>query len=210
MSIELQVLVQTVVQVRYPGGLEKWEEDGGVFGLAPGTPVELVVRHPSIPIDIKNMITQICEQARILPRFVTTLNFEGYDPEEFREQFLNHDNMEMVLSELGLNGAVKCFMYTLFNVFQIVGAVSTKENAEALVEKLRVVIPGCLRSYVMYGDDKVLRAEYSPDSEPFLKLQAVLELPTRTTVISEDDILNLRIALETQSVDDFINTRYTL
>jgi hypothetical protein len=63
-----------------------------------------------------------------------------------------------------------------------------------------------LRTYILYGDDQVLKAEYSPKDEPFLKLQAVLEAHSRQTVINDDDMLNLKIALETQSVDDFINS----
>jgi hypothetical protein len=58
----------------------------------------------------------------------------------------------------------------------------------------------------MYGEDKILRAEYSLADEPVRKGAVVLEAHSRQTVINDDDLLDLKIALETQSVDDFINS----
>lgn len=207
MSSILLNMILTLIQARYPGGLEKFKEDGGQVGPAPGKPPELLVYHPDIPIDVKNMLAQLSEQVGLTPRFVTTLNFDGQDPEEFREQFLNDKTVEKILSDLGLAGAVKVFFSPLLNVIGITGVVSTKENAEFLVEKLRAAIPGCLRTYVLYGDEQVLKAEYAPTQEPFYKLQAVLEAHSRTTVIGDDDLLNLKIALgNAQTVDEFINS----
>lgn len=206
MPILLMNMLMTILQARYPGGHEKFAEDGGEIGVAPTNPPELLVYHPDLPIDVKNILAQFASQAGLVPHFVSTLNFEGHDPEEFREQFLNDKVIEKILSDLGLDGAVKVFFSKLINVIAIVGVVSTKSNAEVLVEKLRATIPGCLRTYILYGDDQVLKAEYSPKDEPFLKLQAVLEAHSRQTVINDDDMLNLKIALETQSVDDFINS----
>jgi hypothetical protein len=200
MNFGIGTVLLTIIQSFYKGGLQQFEADGGVTGMAPGDPPEILVYHPDLPVSVRNVLKELADKAQLCVRFLTTLNYQGVEPETVQELFQN--NIDRIGDELGLEGAM-IKMGPLCNTI-VLGNDTTLKTAEALVEKLREILPGCIRTYVMYGNDQVLRAEYRLDEEPVRAVLVKQETHTRQTVIGDDDLLNLKIALETQSVDDFI------
>ena len=204
MNYEFAAFMMVVVQNYYPGGLRQFEADGGQYGLAPGNPCEMVVYHPNPSVEFKNVITHAAEVLKVRPRFVTTLNFQGREPDEIMEILQTHGTE--IIQELHLENSIQVVIGRLLNILILTDPRSTIATAEELVAKLREILPACIRTYVAYGDKRTALFEYPLTEEPASKVQVVLEVPARQTVIGDDDLLNLKIALETQSVDDFINS----
>jgi len=204
MDFMLSLMFTALIQAKYEGGMRKFEEEGGRFGIAPGTPPELLVYHPSLALEMKNLITQAFERGGLVVRHLTTLNFQGYEKESIKQ--LCEENAPKIFEEMGLSGA-DVQISELYAGFAL-DKNTTIQQAQELVDKVREVIPGLLRTYVVYGEGKVLRAEYPPEDAPKSKVElAPQEKPARRTAIGDDDILNLRIALETAtSVEDLIRS----
>ena len=197
MGVLIQNILMNLIQVHYPGGYAQFTEDGGLVGIANGTPNELIVRHPDIPIDIKNRFDQAAQALGLQPRFVTLLNFDDRNLEEIVELFSK--NLDYILRGTSKETVLFGLNYLYVDIVILDKKVSMKQ-AEGIVNRMKEVIPDCLRFYVIYNGNKFLHMEFSPG-----ETRAMIEAPERQTVISDDDMLNLKIALgNAQTVDDFI------
>jgi hypothetical protein len=198
----LNIALVALIQSFYEGGTQKFVEDGGNIALIPNDPIDLLVYHPSIPINFKNALMQFAERAQITPRFLTTLNFEGHTPEEINGLFEN--NFDTIVGSLGLHNVL-----VQSNPLSCVILILDKADravAEKFVGRLREIVPGLIRIYVYYPGG-VYHTEFRTDEEPVRKTLITGVHPDRTAVIGEDDLTNLKIALgNAQSVDDFINS----
>jgi hypothetical protein len=201
MNYNLADVAMVIIQSKYPGGMQKFVEEGGMVGVAQVDQVELVVYHKELPVELSNMLKTFADSRGCTYRALTTLNYTGHEPEEIME--LLYTNLEKIVGDLNPN-EVRLLPHPLFNDIALLNDDSTRQQAEQIVERMRAVLPNCIRTYVRYGLGKAICSEY-----PLIEaapVQAVLEAHNRQTVINDDDMLNLRIALETQSVDDFINS----
>ena len=204
MDRTIGLYVQTLIQARFPGGLKQFTEDGGLIGVAPGAREELLVYHADLPAAIREAIAQVAEKAQLLPRFVTTLNFQGQDIEDVQVRFIREH--PAIVKDLGVEGDVVFGLSPLFNDVVIINENLPACTGDAIVKRLREALPGCVRTYVRYGGGKVARHDYALEWETKDAAKVVLEPSACTTVIGDDDLLNLRIALETaRSVEELID-----
>jgi hypothetical protein len=198
----LNIALATLIQSFYVGGIQKFSEDGGNVAIIVNDPIDLLVYHPNIPINFKNVFVQFAERTQINVRFLTTLNFEGHTPEEIQGLFEN--NFDTIVGSLGLHN-VMVKSNPLFCAVMILDKAD-RAVAEKVVSRLREIVPGLIRIYVYYPGG-VYHTEFRTDEEPVRKTLITGVHPDRTAVIGEDDLTNLKIALgNAQSVDDFINS----
>jgi hypothetical protein len=203
MDRAIGLYVQTLIQARFPGGLAQFTEDGGLIGVAPGAREELLVYHPDLSAALREAIAQVADKAKLLPRFVTTLNFQGQDIDDVQVRFIREH--PAIVKDLGVEGDVVFGLSPLFNDVTIINENLPACTGDAIVKRMRDALPGCVRTYVRYGGGKVARHDYALEWEPRGAAKVVPEASARTTVIGDDDLLNLRIALETaRSVEELI------
>lgn len=207
MNFEFSRFLYTLIQTKFPGGRAKFAEDGGSYIIIPKTPDELLIYHPNLSIEFKNYITQAVSSLQLTTHFVTTLNYKGQEPSEVL--FIYETKISKIIEDLHLENSIQATISELLNIFVLTDLHSTRALAEKLINRIREVLPSCIRSCVIYGDKQLAWFEYPQTETPAVKSapQAVLEAHSRTTVIGNDDLLNLRIALgNAQTVDDFINS----
>lgn len=212
MPYELMIIITTILQVKLPGGIEAFKEAGGIIALTPERTPTLMIYHPNLPSEVKDAITEAFKKmSNITVRFVATKNYE------------HRENLDDVYQELGLLlsdhmmdqlfiKSARTQVTPLYLAILMEGENTTDATARELADRIHAAIPDIIRIYVVYHDGCVCR-EYVEGQEPMtsarLLSKSVLtaEHPKRDTVIRDDDILNVKIALETaMDVNDFLKS----
>jgi hypothetical protein len=200
MPYELLNLVLTIIAVKLKGGLEKFKDDGGCVTFTPETPTSLLVYHPNLPQDIKDDITKVIVNFPI--KFVSTPNFAGRDADEAREalaEFLRSG----VLTELRILDASISVSQALVAI-RLESGILLESTASELVKRLHERLPDVVRICVVYPQGYIYKefGEETPERKTVLVPQS-----QRTTVISDDDVLNVKIALENATtVEDLLRS----
>ena len=101
MNPELNIIIAMILQTRY--GLQRFQDEGGHIGLAPGSPeTELLVYHPDeLPIELRNLLKAFGESVGMIVRFLNTRNFQDYEQEEINKYF--KDNIDAIQSKTELH-----------------------------------------------------------------------------------------------------------
>jgi hypothetical protein len=94
MDIHKVNAILTILAVRYPRGITGFKEDGGSLTAIPSPSNDLIITHPNLPKDIKDMFNQMHDQnlgqPEVHPVIQEVPNFEG----------IEHDRKRVILVEL--------------------------------------------------------------------------------------------------------------
>lgn len=185
------------VQMTYPGGLEKFEEDGGRLSYDQET---LYFYHPTPPKEWMEALSAI---SNLRTKVVQTKNF-GDDP-EFEKVFGQIHSVLGGYKQRFIQKGIRAALSIDVVMVRVVlyGARADRGLAEEIVKALSEAVDHLVRLNVGYGlhpeRDYVL---YEAEQE-----HAVLseQHPNRDTTISRDEITNLRIDLENaKTIDEFL------
>jgi len=191
-------IVATMIQAKYPGGYRKFEEEGGQIGIAPGTTKEVVIHHPGLPEDLKKSLQELLDRWKLTIRFAQYLNGQGSTMSELPG--IINAGLQQTVKDTGIE-EVAVSIHPLLCIFTILSTEISEAQAEAFAESLKVNIPSLCFGYVIYVDGYVCI-----ERDPSKKLLIAQEHSDRKMVLSDDDLLNLKISLNNvNSVEDFIN-----
>jgi hypothetical protein len=198
--MEVFQFFMSLLQAIYEGGLDKFHEDGGELSIVPAKTPEVLVYHPNLPIIVKNKLLAISGKLSIKTVFVTTKNttpdMETFDIDEANKKF------EALRKRLNIP-EIMVHQDDLQVCIGVRGEISSKQS-EDLANGLNELMPCMIRIYVT-SENACTRYEYAIKEPVITKSMVMLEATQRTTVISNDDLLNLSIALETaNTVDEFL------
>jgi len=197
--VEEALIIMSLINNRYPGGIAQWEDDGGRMLAVPSPANEIVLWLPqSAPGELTKDIKKVSKRVAILPLI-----------QEPSEEVVAEVSklVQKVPTVITFHSGVMVILFATISV--------KSERAQELLKSLMAVGDIVL----LYALDR--NGGYEKKSQDFfdvapkrkrapkkcktaVKQEAGPETPVS---IHTDDILNLRIALETtQDVNDFINS----
>jgi hypothetical protein len=145
----------------------------------------VVVYHPNFPEDLKNEFINHQDELSVKFRFTDVLNFKDMDLEKVSDILNNH--FVDTLPKIGLD----CAIY--YNDLVVSLIVLNARPSDKKIEQLRTLLktlPGLRLGSISYrGHTEWIEAK-GPGR---IKLEAA----AREKVIGDDDLIDLRIALET-------------
>jgi hypothetical protein len=173
-----------MIQKQYPGGVEAFKENNGMVVMVPDPVEEIIVLLPSnTPEELRTNLKSI--------KKCTVLASKPYiDSESLLTKI--KANIRVHPHYIAVNSGIVTMVFTMVTV--------EDPKVKSIIEKVKK-IPGLEILYVMGSDNKIIRIQN--EVEDVYEMKAKME---RTTSISEDDILNLKISLETKDVDAFIKS----
>lgn len=195
-------VIASVIQARHPGGLQGFRDAGGIVNILKGEPFQVWLYYPNMkefPIDVKNILQGICDRAQM------SLRFTEMKMEISEEDYMDTANKLIeVFSQHNINAVAMRITDLCVTVTPMITvSLSEFEKAVAVINEK---VPEVTRIVLMRGNGKLSIYETQPRTPPEQTVY-LEDLPARQTAISEDDILNLKIALGTiNSVEDFINS----
>ena len=212
MPYEIMFIISTILQVKFPGGIQAFHDAGGMIGITPESTPTLLFYHPDLSSEVKDDISDALKKVmRVTVRFVSTKNYEHREDMDGVQQELGMILSDHMLDQLFIKSA-RAQVTPLYVAILMEGENTTESTATELSNRIHAAIPDIIRIYVVYHDGCVCR-EYEEGQEPTTSSQVLhkavltMEHPKRDTVIRDDDILNVRIALETaKTVEDFLKT----
>lgn len=174
-----------IVAAEYEGGLEKFREEGGQFVLVPALIPILMIGHPGLSESLRKRLDNLKEK-KVSIKYVRTLNFEGMERAE----------VEDILKRLFDDGSfnIGCDINIAVNKLAVIFGVVQSHPAQESINSLKSLlkrIPGLVRGCVIH--DGIV--DWVELEKPVQSIS--VEAPIREKVICDDDILNLKIALET-------------
>ena len=175
--------IMLAIQGRFDGGLDQFKEDGGLISIVPGAPMTMFIYHPTFPEALRKELEAAEGQLGVSFRFVNTLNFEGMELDEIKE------NMYTLGQQMLQHGDATINMNAVVAILQLWDLRPKKELVEAAKALLKN-LPGLVRGCICYSN----KTEWVENDVPG---HIKLEEPTREMAIKDEDITNLKIALET-------------
>jgi hypothetical protein len=198
MNFVVGPMLMSVIQAKYKGGLERFHEEGGMIGLAPGSTKEVVIFHPGLPEALKKDIREFLCKWKLTARFSEHTNGAGMDEAELFKAYSNE--IGELCAMMGLSSALTS-LHPLMVIITLIDDDISEPKVKEFVEALKEKLPSLVFGYVVY-----VEGSYCINREPADSV-IMLEQLKRNTVIGEDDILNLKITLgKAQTIDDIINS----
>lgn len=204
MNYTLEQIVLQIIQIKYPGGLNKFrEEDGRLLPLG-GSPYVILLYHPNPSEELRSIIDDMNVKSgnTFNVQIVTTKNFRKITVDDFEK------NSRLLAEEIIKIDPGLQFAVSIDPVCTIVylDMADTKKGAE--VEKLLRKMPGLIRGAVIYNNNTISLFEQSEQIEALAGATKELAQQTERTErkgISEDDLTNLKILLNSDvSFDEFL------
>lgn len=187
-------LLMTAIEAHHPGGLRAFQSEGGVFCLIPHPFSELMIYHPELTQETRSALIKASEGMDVTVVFVT-------EKQEADREFA--EAIAKKFSKAGFNAVD--FAITPVSCIMQFPNVRIKDKRVAELKKLVKSVPGFVRAHVIFANDKDVWTLTDQERKAF-KASAPREETKPNRLILEDDILNLRIDLETMDVDSFINS----
>jgi len=189
-------IVMMAINALYPGGARRFAEEGGAVRATSGMPIKVFVYHPNLSEDVRKKLEGVNEQlAHIELIFVDTLNFVGMDPmavadrvKELAEEFRD-TNTSSVAFTLNIDALLfEVRVLTPTDEVTVKAILNTFSKLEGIVRGRVVQGPADAEQVTWFGSEggaSIQEAEIKLDDRP-----------ARETVIQQDDITDLKIALE--------------
>lgn len=182
-------MVQTIIQVFFPGGISAFIKQGNIT-VIPNPGKEVVVYHPDMD---ENTIAKL--KAHEVPgkdsvKIMTEPNFKDLSNDELRVLNLKINSK---VSEIDNTGNV---LFSDKSNLVVISLPNQEDDTPAVNILLEYIgsLDGLVMAYVI-SKNKVMR--YEPDRAK--------QIPKQDHVITEDDVTNFIIELEnTKSVDDLL------
>jgi len=180
-------ILLTVISAKFEGGISEFHKSGGRIFVYSTDPFKCIIYYPE-----KEKMKE-CFSSKELEgvSIVSTLNFEG-DVKKYENDILSFMETQREL-----------VTQAEFNTLGCIFECQTTSGAKKLYKSLEN-LKGLLRAIIQHPKGEILY-ERNIDMEINDFIKEVVN-NVREEVIKDDDILNLRISLETMSVDEFINS----
>ena len=204
MQLNLITDVAAIIHNGYDGGLIKFSRDGGMFEVLPTENRDIIVIHPDLPDDLKKALTEFGHRIHSPVKFDSHLNFEGCDPDEIHEGFVG-----LVMEDLMSMGLANQCLVSPSPVILTLAIQEdlSKDQMFKIREAVTKRIPGLVRGLIVAPNSSLLFVAKESDTEALPKQVVMLnDRPQRDRPIGQDDVVNLKIALESGDVNDFINS----
>jgi hypothetical protein len=205
-----------IIQQNFDGGMQTFVDKGYELNFIslPNDSMEVYAYAPSNSDSkdnkIFNDIREYGRKNKIKVHLVDSLNFEGMSAAD-----MNREQLEPLITAANVfhTDKITRITYSLQKVvcaFIVIGEAS-KETLEAYKKTLED-IPSLVRAVILC-DDTVLRIDKrvrptlkAPVVQETKPIQVTQDKINRSKPIGEDDITNLKIALETMDVDEFLKS----
>jgi hypothetical protein len=190
--------IVSLIRVKYDGGMDKFEEDGGCISYIPDPVDRLIVKHPDLPKSLLEECEKVMPDGFEYIRDVAYPIQEDLDLARSIAEYLvnNFTGSTLRGTSLSVNGACSILVFSTLDA----------ESREAvklegwLADKLGLC-------YVLYKNEVYHRVDDLNSRRDAQIESQKMERPNRETVISDDDILNVQIALgQAETVEDFLNS----
>ena len=201
----LGAMIQMYISAAYDGGLEAFDKDFNLFITPNGEVVFAPKSDIRLKGDFKERLEEMAEGMSFKPLYPEASNFDGMSMEEAQESLDSElrERLEQFSGDISLQ-----VNQALFDVLAP-EMEQDSEEGQALIKNLSTVT-GVVNIRIQFSDDTFLSISDDTEVEEeeqvnpkFAKLST--GRPERDTIISQDDHLNLQIALgQCQDVNDFI------
>lgn len=195
MIVPNALAIMTVIQTYHPGGLEAFRDEGGSATLIPAPFKQLLILHPNLSQEIRSKVIKASEGMDVTVLFLT----EGHN--------LTIEFIQEVSDKLYETG---------FELVDVTPSEATldlrfpnvrlKDKRISTLKRRLKSIPGFVRAHITLSNGKDVWTLTDKEQKILKKKEKVQEELKPNRFILEDDVLNLRIALETMDVDTFINS----
>ena len=202
-NYKVSVMILTILQALYEGGLTKFIEDEGdvTYVISPeGEKDEIYIY---LPHDFNNVMIEtfekVTESEGVNIIHVYTRNFPD-KPEGLPQKF-----EELLDVSIAHKQGVKFSLNVFSTIITINAPTIDKDSAAAkdLVERI-TTMDGVLRAIFLFKDGCTRFEDYK-NSQPAPAPLITLEVPSRDTPIGKDDVTNLKILLgEVNTVEDLL------
>ena len=201
MQLNETVMVATIIQVSYPGGLQTFLENQGAFLYVPQPVSVILIKLPQggLDKDIRNKILQSGVSVEFLTSDEFNLSHDVEVLQAAQEQVARW--IDENLSPADANNAV----ISMTPIANIIALETVRKGSKLAIkfERFLKTIEGHGLSFVLYDGGSYSRVVGSNLQRPSVKPEA----PKRETVLTDDDILNVKIALgQAETVEDFLNS----
>jgi len=201
----LGAMIQMYIGAAYEGGIKKFDTDFNLFITPAGEVIFAPKNETRLTEDFISKLGEMAEGMGFKPYYAESSNFEGQEEEEVQE-YLNESLRERLQ---GFGGEVRIQVNAaLFDVLAT-DLEMDSERGQALINNLKD-IRGVVNLRVEFSDETYMSipcdgAEEEQPEVEYKYSRLSTGRPDRDTIISQDDHMNLQIALgQTNSVDEFI------
>jgi len=196
-------IVMTVIQGLYPGGMSAFEEEGGSVFYIPDE--EILIYHPSLDPKAKAKILNSLKGLNITISFVSAGNFEDFHMDQIKDF---QEYLIMKLMDLKLSAAT--VLVSRASIFIGIPHYKSTQMAVKRLKDFLTTFEGVVRGHIKCRDRIVRFGKPGPKTRvrkhAQSKIQPEYGRPDREHTITEDDVLNLKIALESsKSFEEFLN-----
>ncbi|TRZ52439.1 MAG: hypothetical protein D4S01_02990 [Dehalococcoidia bacterium] len=202
LNFMMGTVVMTLIQTSWPKGLAGFHETGGDMLLIPAGAGEVVLYNPENNEDAKQKILTRIQQLGFNARFVDSIGPSPTSEEEVQEIA---DRLLGTLSDTMQGLDPEGSEPLSISINRIAATITVLSNdPKKIAKKLAKALSDLdeiPRVCIIKGESvEWLEGEYT-----FLpQVKIVADRPQREKIISQDDILNLKIALETGDIDEII------
>lgn len=195
MQLSLIQQLAAIIHQGYPDGIQKFVEDGGFVEALPTESQEVYVIHPHLPEALQKALSEFGTRIQTKIVFSTLVNFQGCDPDDVQNSLAQLVREDLMGKATGCMFMISPVSFTLL-FDKDLSPKDLEEIETAIISKVPGVVRGVL---VTPNASKMFEVTTKPQQVVVLN-----DRPQRARPIGQDDLTNLKIALATQSVDDFI------
>jgi hypothetical protein len=198
----LGIIVNMMIQARYPGGVEAFDKDFCTF-VTPGNQLVIApLGDATLPEEFKAGLNEMGSGMNFTPVYAGRRNFEGYEDKDEIQQLFN-EYMDQELSHF--SGRIMIQANQALMDITAPGISKSSEEGEELISKLSCLeyLPN-LR--IQFKEETYFRVPgVGEEIAPVKKARVSTWVPTRDRPIGQDDIMDLQIALgSANSVEEFL------
>jgi len=201
MRIKEAELAASIIQVMHPGGMQAFLEAHGGLMYIPQPIDMLLIKSGPLGEGAKQRIKEAIPEG---VEFVDKENF-SFMEEDMKEI---HSSIVQWIDQNLSPADTNVAMLVVTPLACIISLETLRKGSKLAIkfEGFLQSLPGHGRSFVIYDEGSYSRVNGEVGMfEPALKVEA--SKPKRETIIDDDDLLNLKIALgNAQTVDEFINS----
>lgn len=198
----LSALVQMFIQATYVGGIEAFNNDFHLHVSSKGEIIFAPSREIELTAEFKARFNIAAEGMGVTPIYASRCNFEGMDESDARE-YLDSDIRDKIES-LKIPASLSA-SYALIEI-QIQGSKNSPEAADLQEELSSLDMINNISIQFEDGEFTCFKGTGS-NAEPKAKKYVSLATgrPDRDTIISKDEVLDLKIALgQANTVEEFL------
>lgn len=146
----LGYIVLSFIDSTYPGGAEKFTEEGGLICVVPFLKNDVLIYSPQMPLEFERAINQMNERSNITITVTDILNFEGRTPVEIIPCILN------AVKEIAIKYKIEEVLVNPTNPLMLSITIPLKKDldkyiVEDIIKIFNTEVPNLFRSLLTIG-----------------------------------------------------------